>query len=58
MMDIIVVGIGGSYLSLEFVYEALRSSSITAQNTQGRRIRFLANVDPVDFARAVQGLNP
>jgi hypothetical protein len=25
---------------------------------EGRRLRFLANVDPVDVARALEGLNP
>lgn len=46
------MGIGGSYLSIEFVYEALRNKY---QND--RKLRFLANVDPIDFARATDGLN-
>jgi glucose-6-phosphate isomerase len=46
------VGIGGSYLSIEFVYEALRNKYLN-----DRKLRFLANVDPIDFARATDGLN-
>ena len=95
---------GGSYLGLEFVYEALRKDSaaaagagasrtgvsardcvaatatpasrrasfeITPQHpsraprppsppspAEGRRLRFLANVDPTDVARALDGLDP
>lgn len=29
-----------------------------AEVAQGRTLRFLANVDPVDVARATQGLDP
>ena len=29
-----------------------------SEASQGRTLRFLANVDPVDVARATQGLNP
>ncbi len=46
------MGIGGSYLSIEFVYEALRNKYLN-----DRKLRFLANVDPIDFARATDGLN-
>ena len=91
---------GGSYLGVEFVYEALRKESTAGAASgefcrayistsyhvrvglilpllfasvlhnflfisnpsrgcvEGRRIRFLANVDPVDVARALEGLNP
>jgi glucose-6-phosphate isomerase len=48
-----VIGIGGSYLSIEFVYEALRCHSAYAEKAKNRKIRFLANVDPIDFARAI-----
>ncbi len=57
MKNLIVIGIGGSYLSIEFVYEALRSHSLYKKESENRTIRFLANVDPIDFDRAVQGLN-
>jgi glucose-6-phosphate isomerase len=50
---LIVIGIGGSYLSIEFVYEALRSHPKYKELASGRKIRFLANVDPIDLDRAV-----
>lgn len=58
LKNLIVIGIGGSYLSIEFVYEALRSHPAYHEAISGRKIRFLANVDPIDFSRAVEGLNP
>lgn len=48
-----MIGIGGSYLSIEFVYEALRSHPQYNSLSAGRKLRFLANVDPIDFNRAV-----
>ena len=51
--NLIVIGIGGSYLSIEFVYESLRSHPTYKQLAKDRRIRFLANVDPIDFNRAI-----
>jgi glucose-6-phosphate isomerase len=56
--NVISVGIGGSYLGPEFVYEALRSDPEGRETSKGRRLRFLANVDPVDVFRAVQGCDP
>lgn len=56
LTNLIVIGIGGSYLSIEFVYEALRSHPKYKELAQGRKIRFLANVDPIDFDRAVEGI--
>lgn len=58
LTDVVSIGIGGSYLGGEFVSEALRTDPDAKQNAQGRRIRFLANVDPIDVARALEGLNP
>ena len=58
MKNLIVIGIGGSYLGIEFVYEALKSHPTTMENCKGRKLRFLANVDPVDFLRATEDLNP
>lgn len=52
MKNTVVIGIGGSYLGIEFVYEALRTHSIGLKNSEGRTFKFLANVDPVDFIRA------
>jgi glucose-6-phosphate isomerase len=40
------------------VYEALRMDPTAHKAAEGRRLRFLANVDPVDVARATEGLEP
>lgn len=61
LKSVVCIGIGGSYLGPEFVYEALRSDyrAAGARAVAGDRItRFLANVDPVDVGRALEGLNP
>eukprot|EP01084_Bolivina_argentea_P177867 307567_1 len=56
--NVISVGIGGSYLGPEFVHEALRTDKIGEASAKGRTLRFLANVDPVDMSRAINGLDP
>ncbi|KAG5176618.1 Phosphoglucose isomerase [Tribonema minus] len=58
LRNVVSVGIGGSYLGPEFVYEALRTDKEAAVQAAGRRLRFLANVDPVDAKRALEGLDP
>lgn len=58
LTDVVSIGIGGSYLGVEYVYEALRKDSTAAGAAEDRKLRFLANVDPVDVARALEGLNP
>jgi len=58
LKNVISVGIGGSYLGPEFVHEALRHDGTAAPAAAGRTLRFLANVDPVDVARATEGLDP
>jgi glucose-6-phosphate isomerase len=58
LTDIVAIGIGGSYLGPEFVAEALRTDPACAKAAAGRRLRFLANVDPIDVARALDGLDP
>eukprot|EP00349_Pseudokeronopsis_sp_Brazil_P011923 CAMPEP_0202977456 /NCGR_PEP_ID=MMETSP1396-20130829/84257_1 /ASSEMBLY_ACC=CAM_ASM_000872 /TAXON_ID= /ORGANISM="Pseudokeronopsis sp., Strain Brazil" /LENGTH=376 /DNA_ID=CAMNT_0049716201 /DNA_START=109 /DNA_END=1238 /DNA_ORIENTATION=+ len=50
----IVIGIGGSYLGPEFVFEALRHDAKCKEACKGRKLKFLANVDPIDFQRAIQ----
>ncbi|CAE7850962.1 PGIC1 [Symbiodinium microadriaticum] len=57
LTDVLCIGIGGSYLGVEFVYEALRTDSVAAAAAKGRSLRFLANVDPIDVKRALTGLN-
>ncbi|KAJ1608652.1 glucose-6-phosphate isomerase [Cryptosporidium canis] len=58
LKDVICIGIGGSYLGPEFVYEALRTTQEGFEASMGRRLRFLANVDPIDVRRATEGLHP
>ena len=54
LTDVVCVGIGGSYLGPEFIFESLR----TLYPQPGRKLRFLANVDPIDVARALEGMDP
>ena len=45
-----------SYLGPEFLYEALRADAACKKAAEGRTLKFIANVDPVDFARQVDGV--
>jgi len=56
----VAVGIGGSYLGPDFVYEALKTDAeaSSAGQRSGYSLHFLANVDPVDIKRTVDGLDP
>jgi len=56
--NVVAIGIGGSFLGPLFVHNALRTDGQAAPNAEGRSLRFLANVDPVDVARALNGLDP
>ena len=58
LTTVVSIGIGGSYLGPEFVFEALKTDPTAAALAKGRTLRFLANVDPVDVTRALTGLNP
>ena len=57
LTNFLCIGIGGSYLGPEFVYEALRSD-FRGTSSQVGQVRFLANVDPVDVGRALENLDP
>ena len=57
MTTVVSIGIGGSYLGPEFVFEALRTDPAASKQSLGRTLRFLANVDPVDVSRALAGLD-
>ena len=57
LTNFLCIGIGGSYLGPEFVYEALRSD-FRHKDSQIGQLRFLANVDPVDVGRALENLDP
>lgn len=58
LTDVVAIGIGGSFLGAKFVSEALKVEPSAQKSAKGRRLRFLANVDPVDVARALDGLVP
>ncbi len=51
--NVVNIGIGGSYLGPEMAYRALRPFC-----DPDLTVRFVANVDGADFARATQGLDP
>lgn len=54
LVNTLIIGIGGSYLGPEFVFEALRTDEASKKAATGRRLKFLANVDPIDFSRAME----
>jgi glucose-6-phosphate isomerase len=56
--NVVAIGIGGSYLGGEFVAEALKTDSEGEVGASGRKLRFLANVDPVAVKRALFDLDP
>lgn len=58
LKNIIAIGIGGSQLGPEFVSEALRADAKAAEAAKGRKLWFLANVDPVDFSICTSELDP
>ena len=57
LTTVLAIGIGGSYLGPEFLYEALRADATCKEAAEGRTLKFIANVDPVDFARQVDGVD-
>ncbi|CAL9180883.1 unnamed protein product, partial [Musa hybrid cultivar] len=58
LKDVVAIGIGGSFLGPLFVHNGLQTDPEAADCARGRQLRFLANVDPVDVARNISGLNP
>ena len=54
--DVVSIGIGGSSLGPACVHETLHSYYKAASD--GRRLRFVANVDPLELDRALEGLDP
>lgn len=56
--NFIAVGIGGSYLGPDFVYEALKTDGAASSSGKGFGMHFLANVDPVDVKRCVEDFDP
>ncbi|KAJ9166100.1 hypothetical protein P3X46_020894 [Hevea brasiliensis] len=58
LTNVIAIGIGGSFLGPLFVHNALQTDSEASKYAEGRQLRFLANVDPIDVARNTAGLSP
>ncbi|PWA67989.1 cytosolic glucose-6-phosphate isomerase [Artemisia annua] len=58
LTNVIAIGIGGSFLGPLFVHTALQTDPEASKTARGRQLRFLANVDPVDVARNISGLDP
>ncbi|KAL7540791.1 hypothetical protein ACHAWF_009646 [Thalassiosira exigua] len=60
LKNVVCVGIGGSHSGPECVYHALRGDADASRATEGRgrTLRFVANVDPVDFDLNCRDLNP
>ncbi|KAH9692928.1 glucose-6-phosphate isomerase [Citrus sinensis] len=58
LKDVVAVGIGGSFLGPLFVHTALQTDLEAIECARGRQLRFLANVDPIDVAKSITGLNP
>ena len=56
--NVVSIGIGGSQLGPEFVLKALRADPRASQAAAGRTLRFLGNVDPVDFHLCTSDLDP
>lgn len=58
LTNVVAIGIGGSALGPLFVHTALATEPGAAAAAAGRRLAFLANVDPVDAVRALGGIDP
>lgn len=66
LTSVVAIGIGGSFLGASFVHTALKTCTHAPQlggpspqdAAAGRQLRFVANVDPVDCATALEGLDP
>ena len=56
--NFLCIGIGGSQLGPEFVHESLKSDPQASAAAEGLHLRFLANVDPVDFYNCTRDLDP
>ena len=57
LKNFISIGIGGSYLGVDFLYNAMKSHPDYEKLCHGFNLRFIANVCPIDFHRAVEDLN-
>jgi glucose-6-phosphate isomerase len=58
LTNVIAIGIGGSYLGPLFVHNAFETHPKMQAAASGRSLSFLANVDPEDVNRVLQGKDP
>ena len=58
LTHVIAIGIGGSYLGPAFVHMALENEPAAFEAASGRKLTFLANVDPVDCVDALKYADP
>ncbi|PKI45163.1 hypothetical protein CRG98_034467, partial [Punica granatum] len=58
LKNVIAIGIGGSFLGPLFVHTAFQTDAEAGEYAKGRQLRFLANVDPIDVAKNITGLDP
>eukprot|EP00629_Pelagomonadales_sp_RCC1024_P008239 CAMPEP_0119274664 /NCGR_PEP_ID=MMETSP1329-20130426/12591_1 /TAXON_ID=114041 /ORGANISM="Genus nov. species nov., Strain RCC1024" /LENGTH=702 /DNA_ID=CAMNT_0007275003 /DNA_START=91 /DNA_END=2196 /DNA_ORIENTATION=+ len=56
--NVVVVGIGGSYLGPEFIVQATQGAAAPEADGEPLEVRFVANVDPVAFDAATRNLDP
>jgi len=56
LTSVLAIGIGGSFLGCEFVFEALKTDPEANEAAAGKQLKFLANVDPIDVKRALNNL--
>ena len=56
LKNVVCIGIGGSYLGPLFIHTALATDQTAMKGAQGRTLRSLANVDPIDVAKALKGV--
>ncbi|ORM41374.1 Glucose-6-phosphate isomerase [Babesia sp. Xinjiang] len=55
--SVLCIGIGGSYLGTAFAVQAFMGSESARKACSGRKMRFLANVDPAGFRIATEDLD-
>lgn len=58
LTDVVAIGIGGSFLGPLFVHTALGADTSASASASGRRLTFIANVDPVDMATKLASFSP
>jgi glucose-6-phosphate isomerase len=57
LKNFISIGIGGSYLGVDCVYNAIKDAPEYKDKIKGFNLRFIANVCPLDQKRALEGLD-